>query len=279
LCEWWLTLIETEANNFLQKHGFVKDSLPFNYLSVPPPDLEVVKSNYSLIQQMMKCDCKEMDELLIRVTNEVYSVLDEFIEDTKFTLEFQAKDGISYEKFEQYKTSLEMDVEYLTKMKQMDVEIQERRASGNVEACGKMEMTDVVPIGGLIMARIHILECEMRTALERWDKKKKVEIEVPKVNPLSQSGTFGQFFGNLEAVDTEQQEIAACLMTPRPAYAPESCVNVLLMRKEQKSKVRLGHARVKKSGKAKRSKNDQPSPSICRSGSDICDPKEDAFFG
>lgn len=51
LCEWWLTLIESEANDFLQQHGFVANSLPFNYLSVPPADLEVVKSNYLLIQK------------------------------------------------------------------------------------------------------------------------------------------------------------------------------------------------------------------------------------
>lgn len=204
----------------------------------------------------MTCDCKEMDDLLIRVTDEVYSVLDELIADTRFTLESQAKDGIiSSEKFDMYKTSMEKDIEYLMKMKQMDVEIQERRASGNVEACGKMEMTDVVPIGGLIMARIHILECEMRTALEIWDKKKKADTikrKLPMANAANGTNqSFGEFFGDItkKGVEEDQQEIAACIVTSRPAYTPETCVNVLLSRNagpavRSKVKIQLGHARV-----------------------------------
>ena len=36
-----------------------------------------------------------------------------------------------------------------------------------------MEMCDVVPISGLVMARFHILECELRTVIMRWGRDRK----------------------------------------------------------------------------------------------------------
>ena len=33
----------------------------------------------------------------------------------------------------------------------------------------KLELSEAVPVAGLVMARIHIYECECLTALDLWD--------------------------------------------------------------------------------------------------------------
>ena len=83
------------------------------------------------------------------------------------------------------------DLEYLLKMKAMDEEIRrkreeerekerEGRREGEGEAIGekegergggRLEMTEVVPIAGLVMARFHLYDCELRTVLEIWGRK------------------------------------------------------------------------------------------------------------
>ena len=79
--------------------------------------------------------------------------------------------------------AVQKDYEYLTKMKLMDKEIIKKRkrekkgkkgdeGEGEREREGKFEMTDVVPVAGLIMARFTMYECEYLTALELWGQRK-----------------------------------------------------------------------------------------------------------
>ena len=65
------------------------------------------------------------------------------------------------------------DYEYLKKMKKMDTEIQEQAKEDEEEGEGKerrrrVEMSDVVPVAGLIMARFHMYENELLTAVDMW---------------------------------------------------------------------------------------------------------------
>ena len=80
---------------------------------------------------------------------------------------------------DEQRKALEADIEYIRTMQKMDGEIIEKRnkmRNGEIgvgdEEKGKAEMTSVVPVGGLIMARFHILECEHSTALLHWAKKR-----------------------------------------------------------------------------------------------------------
>ena len=69
-----------------------------------------------------------------------------------------------------------LDLDYLKKMKKMDDEIYEKRkmekgkGKKGEEKTRGFQMTDVVPIAGLVMARFSMFECEHRTALELWGK-------------------------------------------------------------------------------------------------------------
>ena len=56
--------------------------------------------------------------------------------------------------------AVKKDYEYLQKMKEMDMKIEEEEAKGEGKERRKikgLEMTDVVPVGGLIMARFLFL--------------------------------------------------------------------------------------------------------------------------
>ena len=65
----------------------------------------------------------------------------------------------------------------------MDIEIKKRRqnmkknANHSHSGGEKFQMTMVVPVSGLVMARFHILECEHSTALKYWEKRRRKEQE------------------------------------------------------------------------------------------------------
>jgi hypothetical protein len=64
------------------------------------------------------------------------------------------------------------DLEYLEEMQRMDTEIK-RNLREEKQKYANFTLTHVVPVAGLIMARITITECELRTAVEIWGKKSK----------------------------------------------------------------------------------------------------------
>ena len=84
-------------------------------------------------------------------------------------------------------TTLKRDHEYLVTMKEMDENIKKKRIAEKDEEETKegeggeggtkkgLEMTHVVPVAGLVMARFHIYECECLTALDLWDPAKKFQ--------------------------------------------------------------------------------------------------------
>jgi hypothetical protein len=205
LCDWWLAYIESESDKFLAEHGYNKDCLPDDYMNKAPKDLNDVKENLTLIQNLMVVTpnkLSDLDELIVRVTTEVYTVLDEFIVDTEYVLNTK-KAGGNYGEYQKNKESLEKDMDYLLRMKSMDEEIQKRRQSGEIESSGKMEMTDVVPIGGLVMARLHVLECELRTAIEIWEQKAMPQKRPMLISSILSPAQFASFTENMAFIEND----------------------------------------------------------------------------
>ena len=56
-------------------------------------------------------------------------------------------------------------------MKEMDNEIDERRRRGD-RVFSKIEMSDTVPISGLIIAQFIMKDLEHTTAIEKWGRKR-----------------------------------------------------------------------------------------------------------
>lgn len=238
LCDWWLTYIETETNKFLEEQGYCKDCLPDNYMNEAPKNLDAVKENLALIQNLMIVEpttVSKLDVLVQRVTSEVYAVLDEFIADTEYVLNLK-KEEICND-FENKKIALEKDMEYLLKMKAMDDEIQRRRKTGDVTVIGKSEMTDVVPIGGLVMARVHVVECELMTSLEVGHKKTQMlERKYARTLRRQPSQTFESFFDNLRLCQIEPPpELSEYAIATCPSYTPKYCVDIMLRLSESRT--------------------------------------------
>jgi hypothetical protein len=265
LCDWWLAYIETECDKFLVEHGYNKDCLSDDYMERAPKDLDVVKENLELVHNLMVVTPNsDLDRLIVRVTTEVYTVLDEFIVDTEYVLNTKKTERNALE-YLKYRSSLRKDVEYLLKMKAMDEEIQKRRQNGEVETGRKLEMTDVVPIGGLVMARLHVIDCELRTAIEVWSPTTRQlsppnsHFESPPLqNQLNRSIKFQEFTENATLssveIDESKSEFSAFVMATCPSLTPQCCVDVVLRLSESrkgkppisptsKHKIRLGHFR------------------------------------
>jgi hypothetical protein len=220
----------------------------------------------------MKAECKEMVDLLVRLTKEVYQVLDELIADSQFTLTYKSDQANcqghdSSIDFGKYKQSLEKDMKYLLKMKAMDEEILGRITQG-VSVSAALEMTEVVPVSGLAMAHLHILECELKTALDIWlppTTTNKTTTEQKHTTrergvQVAETPEFGSFVGAAPNSTTFKSDVVNSILSTRPTLASQECVTVMLIRHSFKdvkpflhqstspptnSRIRLGSSRAK----------------------------------
>jgi hypothetical protein len=243
VCEWWLSFIESETDSFLVQMGYVHNSLPFLYTTQPPDDLQIVVRNKLLLEGVMRANCNELEELLTRITTEVYNVMDELIDDTRMTLELK-KGVVPEELYDRHYSSLEKDMQYLLQMKAMDEEITKRRCLGQTSKLGEMQLTNVVPVGGLVMARFHVLLCELKTAIEIWSNKKKKkdleimlssigEIEVEMDESLFENFTGGYNRGKNEKIP---RQISKAVLSTCPEGTPIFCCQIALKQRRTSHK-------------------------------------------
>ena len=119
-----------------------------------------------------------VDELLGEVVGEVYEVVDGLREEMEFMLEEKWVGlplGGEVEwggEGEEVGEVMRRDYEYLVKMKEMDEEIQEKLREGGMEK-KQLELSSVVPVSGLVMARFHVYNCELNTAIWHWETREK----------------------------------------------------------------------------------------------------------
>ena len=169
---WWLDHIESRVNQHLEEKGFRRDAIADNYTSQPPNDMGAVRKNAEIVQDCIDIDNVETTVLVERITTEVYEVIDDFMENINVALCI----GV-YSSDELQVKSLREDLGYLTRMKDMDEKIRVDRERGHL-APAALEMTDTVPIAGLVMARFHMMDCELRTVQDMWGFAKKKEAAI-----------------------------------------------------------------------------------------------------
>ncbi len=187
--DWWLQYIGQTTISFLEGLGFRNDVLPNDYLDTPPIDMQGVLSNLVLLKRLLSGDLHaNLVEFVEQTAVVVYEELDHFISDLEIALENNwSKLGISVRLTGNQVEMISSDLEYLKEMKQMDEEIKRSQnigggkekpevdCQGNIvvekgerKKAKKLVMSHVVPIRGLILAKFHILDCELQTALMRW---------------------------------------------------------------------------------------------------------------
>lgn len=149
--------------------GYCPNSLPEHYTIVAPADISIVAENLLLIEKILKDNTYGTYDFVDHVTDEIYEhYITPLLNDLHFVL---SGNSIRFDN-PLDESMCRSDVEYLEEMRQMDLEIKQNIKSDQLKS-SKFTLTKVVPIAGLLMARITIIECELRTALEIWAKKLK----------------------------------------------------------------------------------------------------------
>ena len=181
---WFLMLffIIMKTNRFLTEHGYVHNTLPDDYLNTPPDDMDSVFANQTLLGEIIAEEGEKKGNYGVEeVVGEVYEVVDGLKEEMGFMLEKKWAGlplGVGWEggggggtdiELEEGGEIMKRDYDYLVKMKKMDEEIEQAKKDGTREK-KKLEMSDVVPVAGLVMARFHVYNCELNTATDHWTK-------------------------------------------------------------------------------------------------------------
>ena len=112
------------------------------------------------------------------VKNEVYRVIDEFLEEVRqlFWVVFErplgelkveeVRDLVEGGKGGEWAVGLLNDVQHILEMKEMDVRIENEREA--VKGGESLEMSRVVPIAGIILSHFHMKEVELLNIKETW---------------------------------------------------------------------------------------------------------------
>ena len=188
---YFLFLISYFFIRFLTDKGYAHDTLPEDYLNTPPSNMDSVLANATLLKNIIgeegeKDGTYGVEKLVEEVVEEVYEKVDSLREEMEFMLEKKWV-GLPLEigweeggeqgdiELEEGGEIMKRDHEYLVRMKEMDEKIAEEKREGMTEK-KKLELSDVVPVAGLVMARFHVHNCELSTVIEHWKTIEQSEI-------------------------------------------------------------------------------------------------------
>ena len=95
--------------------------------------------------------------------------MDSLLDEVQYVIDGDWKEcvGDRVKLTEEQQANIQKDHEYLMQMKAMDEEIRQKRKEKGLEK-SKLEITPVVPVSGLVFARLHMYARELETALEMW---------------------------------------------------------------------------------------------------------------
>jgi len=195
LSDGWLKQIFTESNQFLLDLGYNFECIPENYIDNPPSDLEAVKKNLTIIEELL--DTKQtrynLREWVTQLSDSIYSRIARFryhslttlavcfnLEVENLSLDLVKAHMAEHPCSDVQILNLVKDLDYLEKMVQME-ETQFRK-QGDTQTT-KLVLSDVVPISGLIMSSFFRKENVLRTILELFAPKPVVQ--PPPVAPVS----------------------------------------------------------------------------------------------
>ena len=151
--------------------------------------MKLVLANQDLLRKIMAEEGEKegkygVEVLIGEIVGEVYEVVDGLKEEMEFMLEKKWVGlplGVGWEKGTKEDIELEdggkimkRDYEYLTEMKEMDEKIEVEKREGRMEKSG-LELSSVVPVAGLVMARFHMYNCELNTAIDHWKVMEEME--------------------------------------------------------------------------------------------------------
>ena len=177
LSTWWLEFVIKAVDGFLEECGYIADAVPSNYTDVRPGDMDLIAVNADILADALEPGNEAVMDLVDEVVEQVYTIVDEFMEDIESALQCDWRALLGDEgadSCEVRKASLQADLAYLQRMRSMDRGILENsgeKGSTGESTARKITMSDVVPIGGLVMGRFHMYEVEILTVMEMWQER------------------------------------------------------------------------------------------------------------
>ncbi len=165
---WYLNLIEDRVEEFLVQNGFHQDALPFRYLDEKPKSLPLLHDNLQIIRNMILFTQNDIYQvkakLLQPLMDQVYEKLEEFLEISQELVEFLSSSSSSHPEIQ----SLLKDVEYVLEMKRIEEDDMQNYIDGTKKPQKGGPLSDIVPVSGLILGKLHRIENEFKTAIEHW---------------------------------------------------------------------------------------------------------------
>ena len=166
-----LEMILSEVDTFLNARGFLIDAVPPDYTDRPPEDMETINVNLEIVRDVMKqIETGEADaeSFMSDLTEKVYGHLTRLMEEMKYVLSDQwAYHVHDVTLSDRDRSKIQLDLDHILAMEARDREILEDRKSGT-RVYRPLEMSAVVPVAGLILARFHMNLCELTTVVELW---------------------------------------------------------------------------------------------------------------
>lgn len=183
LTAWWLSKIDVATRGFLDEKHYDDKAIPVDYISEPPADLEPIKKNLSIIENILhpvdgNQDARNLADTLKVV---IYEKINNFIDNVGVLLgdmlDFDPETfsvDVANAALQKKKDSMESslfscigdmikDVDYLLEMQEME------NPEKNHNSGGGLVLSNVVPISGLIMSTFFRRENVLRTILELYD--------------------------------------------------------------------------------------------------------------
>jgi hypothetical protein len=195
----YLAIVEKQVDSFLLSHyGFDSEAVPFNYLDQPPEDMNAVKENLDILLHCLSdvfLPSSQVQTKLIRPTvDRVWGTMLSPLK--RELLELQERllvrksfagtaedDAASLRALDKILADISVDLAYLETMRRLERTVGAPQGNNTgddlMEASGggspsksvffdPNKLSDQVPIGGLIVNRLHRLENEHRTVIEHW---------------------------------------------------------------------------------------------------------------
>jgi hypothetical protein len=190
---WYLAQVETAVDEYLSSRlGFHRDAIPYNYLDEPPANMGIVRSNLDALEHCASeayhtatdfCRTlitptvtriwrdalhpvmNEIDTLVTRLDRTLHHMLSDGANVTPFLSEEQLKLFSAF--CESSQASLIKDIAHIESMFQLETTWLVEEEAGRNDG-----VSDVVPVAGLALSRVHRLLNEHQTVVDHWGRRR-----------------------------------------------------------------------------------------------------------
>ncbi len=174
----WLTHVREAVNALLEARGFDANACPHDYISVRPTSISAVRSNFKILQALLRNESGDNDVVLLAqaLRAKIYPVCERFIDEAIHVCQSRLE------------CVLRPDEDALEQLQEAVRQREKNGAPFDKRVCGVLEdvvylremrrLEDhpgeknphIVPVSGLVISSIVRKEKEMQTVLEVWDQ-------------------------------------------------------------------------------------------------------------